>query len=251
MLNWCFEAPIVSYGVVYNLMSSGSGASVTVSGLNFGVSNTTPTSTMAGWGACMTTSWTSSTSVSCLSSSMNAPYSGAYVTVSSVIGTKTSSLFSFDGNSFFYTISFAHFSFSFNWIYWLVRCQIHIDVCTSASTVSYAMGMANQPSSGGASLTLMGLNFAATDSTITVAVGGWNVCMTSTWTSSSSMICWSSGTVAPQTGAFVTMAGVVGTRTSKIFTLDCKYLCLIIFHFYIFNWLSSSIDVVGSTCCVV
>ena len=90
-------APVVSYEVPVNAATSG-GATVTISGLNFGVYGFTPTGHAVGDVDCGTTSWSSATTAQCLlSAPITLSTSYSKVTVGAVVGTKSSSVFTFDG----------------------------------------------------------------------------------------------------------------------------------------------------------
>ena len=90
-------APVVSYEVPVNAATSG-GATVTISGLSFGVYGFTPTGHAVVDVDCGTTSWTSATTAQCL---LSAPTtlitSYSKVTVGAVVGTKALSVSTFDG----------------------------------------------------------------------------------------------------------------------------------------------------------
>ena len=80
-------APVVSYEVPVNAATSG-GATVTISGLSFGVYGFTPTGHAVKEVDCGTTSWSSATTAQCLLSaptSLSTSYSK--VTVGAVVGT--------------------------------------------------------------------------------------------------------------------------------------------------------------------
>ena len=87
-------APVVSFSVEANAAVT-AGYSVTVSGLNFGVDATTPTSTI-GLSSCATASWASTSSVVCMLSMGEGVRHELRVTVSGVVGSRTSG-FSYDG----------------------------------------------------------------------------------------------------------------------------------------------------------
>ena len=90
-------APVVSYEVPVNAATSG-GATVTISGLSFGVYGFTPTGHAVKEVDCGTTSWSSATTAQCLLSTpttLSTSYSK--VTVGAVVGTKATSVFTFDG----------------------------------------------------------------------------------------------------------------------------------------------------------
>jgi hypothetical protein len=71
-------------------------ASLTVSGLNFGVGEHTATAGLGDVGVCFSSSWTSATTLACLSNESSDILMGASVTVAAVSGTGTP-IFSFDG----------------------------------------------------------------------------------------------------------------------------------------------------------
>ena len=72
-----------------------SGYSVTVSGLNFGVFATTPTSTL-GLSSCATAAWASTSSVVCMLSPGEGVSHELRATVAGVVGSRTAT-FSYDG----------------------------------------------------------------------------------------------------------------------------------------------------------
>ncbi len=72
-----------------------SGYSVTVSGMNFAVSATTPTSTI-GLSSCATTAWASASSVVCMLSMGEGVKHEQRMTVAGIVGTRTAT-FSYDG----------------------------------------------------------------------------------------------------------------------------------------------------------
>ena len=73
------------------------GWSLTVSGLDFGFADATPT-TGLGVSSCLTASWASATSAVCFAAMGEGPLAEALATVMSVVGTQTS-VFSYDGIS--------------------------------------------------------------------------------------------------------------------------------------------------------
>ena len=87
-------APVVSF-VAESNSGVTSGYSVTVSGLNFGVAATTPTSTI-GLSSCATAAWASTSSVVCMLSMGEGVGHELRMTVAGVVGSRTAT-FSFDG----------------------------------------------------------------------------------------------------------------------------------------------------------
>ena len=86
--------PVVSFVAEANSAVT-SGYSVTVSGMNFAVSATTPTSTI-GLSSCATAAWASSSSVVCMLSMGEGVSHELRMTVSGVVGSRTAT-FSYDG----------------------------------------------------------------------------------------------------------------------------------------------------------
>jgi len=87
-------APVVSF-VAEDNSAVTSGYSVTVSGMNFAVSATTPTSTI-GLSSCATAAWASASSVVCMLSMGEGVSHELRVTVAGVVGSRTA-IFSYDG----------------------------------------------------------------------------------------------------------------------------------------------------------
>ena len=87
-------APAVSFVNEANVAVT-AGWSVTVSGLDFGFADATPTFGL-GLSNCLTTTWASATSAVCLVALGNGPLTEALATVSTIVGTQTS-VFSYDG----------------------------------------------------------------------------------------------------------------------------------------------------------
>ena len=100
MLAWVFlnvlgvAAPVVSFVLEANSVVT-SGYSVTVSGMNFAASTTTPTSTI-GLSSCATTTWASTSSVVCMLGTGEGISHELRVTVAGVVGSNSAS-FSYDG----------------------------------------------------------------------------------------------------------------------------------------------------------
>ena len=88
------SAPVVSFGSETNAGMT-TGWSVTVSGIDFGTSNVTPTIDV-GVSSCYTVSWVSSTSVACALTQGSEASLNVVASVSAVVGTQTV-VFSYDG----------------------------------------------------------------------------------------------------------------------------------------------------------
>jgi hypothetical protein len=152
----------------YNLPSNGLG-SLTISGYNFGGDDATPTAVLtdplapSNQDMCATVSWTSLTLLNCAPPST---YGGppaarlsrhAILTVSAIVGTQMTS-------------SQPALAFSFD-----------------SAAITYG-ALLNSPTSGGASVTITGLNFGGRDLTGTVVIVT-DTCGTTTWTTSTSVSC--------------------------------------------------------------
>ena len=146
-----FDAPVASF-VSLNVPHSGRG-SVTVTGLQFGLSEYTASAAVSAE-ACVTSSWQSSTSLACLGSFSRS--SGGQstrvteVTVGGFVGTGLD-IFSFDS--------------------------------PAMSDV-----LRNAPLSGDGSVTVTGLGFGVFEYTATAAFGT-AACSTTSWSSASSVVC--------------------------------------------------------------
>jgi len=135
---------------------------LTVTGLNFGIGEHTATAGLERGGVndrgvCLTASWTTSTTLMCLSNELGDLFRIATVTVGALVGTARNVIFSFD-----------------------------------AAVVSDAQ--LNTPHSGFASLTVSGLDFGQTTHSPSAALeqagpGQRLVCGTSAWTSSTTITC--------------------------------------------------------------
>ena len=194
-LTFTYDGPLVTSAFMYNGGTSG-GSTVTISGLNFGYSDSTPESYVGSGISCATTSWTSGTTVNCAPGN---PASGG-------LGVHVAMTRRQDGaNAYFGTMLYA---FTFD-----------------APTVSYSF-QSNVPFTGGSSVTISGLSFAALDSTVTVSIKGV-MCSCSSWTSATMLLCSSSpvsSSVHPlHMRSSVTIGEVVGTMSIS-FSFDAPTL---------------------------
>jgi len=166
-------------------------APVSVSGLNFGLGEHTPTAglEMGGAGknnACSTSSWTSSTSLNCVPVPLLDVFGYLQVTVGSVAGTGRG-VFSFD-----------------------------------AAVVSEIRR--NAPQTGGSSVTVTGLGFGVGEHTATAGLerggaGDLGVCLTSSWTSATTLGCRSNAFADLFQATSVTVASKSGTG-QPVFSFD-------------------------------
>ena len=113
------------------------------------------------------------------------------------------------------TISMSHF------------CSWHqIILHLTAPVVTQRRAVVNAPGTGGLFLTMVGLSFAARDTTPTSHAGlGFSGCRTASWVSSTSVFCVASAalviSVHPSSRGSVTVNSVVGTSpTAEWFTFD-------------------------------
>ena len=107
-------APIVSFSDEANAAVTAR-YSVTVSGLGFGVGATTPTAAV-GLSSCATAAWVSTSSVACMLSAGEGTLHDTRVTVSGVVGSRTSA-FSYDG------VSFCRYGAALLVSYWFTHCD--------------------------------------------------------------------------------------------------------------------------------
>jgi hypothetical protein len=179
--SFSFDAPVASQTINANTPTSGF-SSLTVHGLNFANVDVTA-SLQIGHSICGTTSWSTSTTLTCFSMRGSNLPSGIHtpVTISTIVGTLKAS-FSYD-------------------------------------TPVLSQGTPpNSPTTGGASLTVYGMNFGQVDFSPTVALGG-SACETTVWNSDSAVKCLhvKSGIGTFRTG--VTLSRLVGSHMN-VFTYD-------------------------------
>ena len=208
-----FDAPAVSNLLGSDNAVASGGTSVTISGLNFGKSySQTPTAHLSD-STIGTTSWTSATTVQFLNAATGAnAYTqhwgaiGMGLTVGSQIGT-AGGLFTFD-----------------------------------APVVSASLAR-NAASSGSASLTIFGMNFAQNYASPTVRAGA-TLCVSNTWVSNSIVRCLTPVGYGPKKSLQITIAATVGTRTLG-FSFDAPIMT----HSLPFNQASTSavsVSLIGS-----
>ena len=146
-----FDAAVTSFALGYNNGQYSGGSSVTITGMNFGGVDASPSVVLRT--ICATSAWSSSTTLQCLSASVSGPQyfvhknTGVY----NAVGTIPAAIFSFDG-----------------------------PVITAGSM--------NSPTSGGASLTMSGTAFGLLDYTPTAALDN-AVCLSTSWTSQTQLRC--------------------------------------------------------------
>ena len=91
----------------------------------------------------------------------------------------------------------------------------------SAAPVASAYAPGNAVKSGGATVTISGLNFGAYSFTASLAATGVDMCGTASWTSGTTVECRMIAATAVKTSyAKVTVGAVVGTRVGVYFTFD-------------------------------
>ncbi len=146
-----FDAAVTSFALGYNNGQYSGGSSVTITGMNFGGVDASPSVVLRT--LCATSAWSSSTTLQCLSASVSGPQylvqknTGVY----NAIGTIPAAIFSFDA-----------------------------PVITAA--------IMNSPTSGGASLTMSGTAFGLLDYSPTAGLDNY-VCLSTSWTSTTQIRC--------------------------------------------------------------
>lgn len=164
-----FDAPVGSHGVL-NFPHTG-GASVTVSGLNFGRHDVSPSVAISAL-SCHSAAWTSGTSLLCRSALLWGYHGMAPITIGGLVATLSSTL-SFD-----------------------------------APVVSHAKS--NTPRTGGVEITVNGLNFALQDLSTSVRIS-LVACGSSVWISRTMIRCAVPRTTMPNKVVAVTVSRVVST----------------------------------------
>ena len=188
-----FDSPAVSFASLARNIALSMDASVTVTGLSFGASQLTVTSSLQEGQLCSSTSWTSATSAGCraAATSYTAGSIRAAVTVGTVLGSRVS-LFTFDSP----VVSFSNLYNGFN---------------NGAQSI------------GSLSLTVSGLGFGgALERTATVwLVSLTRMCNTVSWTTATAVTCDQPDYMESTwiNCLSTTVSGLVGTRT-LLFTFD-------------------------------
>ena len=121
-------APVVSFVAETNAIVT-AGWSVTVSGVDFGYADTTPTNEL-GLSSCPTVAWVSSSSLACYLARGESPLAEALATVSTVVGTQTS-VFSYDGRQA--DQGWHAFGIAFAFLVGIIRSQLRFVMVTLAS----------------------------------------------------------------------------------------------------------------------
>ena len=172
-----YDSPVLSSAAL-NTPHTG-GASVTVTGLNFGYSEVT-VSLAIPLQLCLTTSWSSITTVHCLTDSVLPAVPHAMLTIESAVGTQFG-LFSFD-----------------------------------APVVS--KGLTNVPNTRGAILSIWGLNFGYGEFTPSVRTAATH-CDTATWSTSSTLLCATGRRAEAASSIQITLSYLSGSA-ADVFTFD-------------------------------
>jgi hypothetical protein len=186
-----YDAPIATLTRSRNSATSG-GATITVLGMNFGVSDATPTGRIAP-NLCATTSWNSNTVILCQTARGYGISRGVALTVSSLVGTGTEPVLS----SFLSPTDL----FSFD------------------SPVTTAISTPNAPTTTTLSLSISGINFVQHDLSPLIRIG-MTTCSCSSWTSQTTLLC-GTNTVGAGSGVSTTISIGDSTGTGKgLFTFD-------------------------------
>jgi hypothetical protein len=154
---------------------------LTIAGLSFGMADLTATASVVSVGVCATAAWTTGTSLQCNGPVAGSGFAVALVTVSASVGTQ------------------------------LVALTFDAPLATSVLPV-------NAATSAGVSLTLSGDNFGTVDATPSAALGS-SGCLTTVWSSDSSVVCTPMGGSGRALLGGVSVSSVVGTVLSS-FTYD-------------------------------
>jgi hypothetical protein len=177
-----YDSPVASFGARYNWPTSGA-TSVTVSGVNYGTSDPSVSVVIANMNLCASSSWMSSTSLTCANDEATYNTRRLAVTVAKLIGTMVN-IFTFD------------------------------------AAVATNLAPVNAPISGGASITVQGFNFMSKNTTPTVRIGN-PICTTLAWTSVTAVYCdlYPNSGSGPLITTGLTMSSMSGTYI-KSFTFD-------------------------------
>jgi hypothetical protein len=181
-------------------------ASVTVSGLDFGVGEHTATAGLerAGSGdvgVCFSSSWTSATTLACLSNESSDMLMGASVTVAAVSGTGKP-IFSFDGA-----------------LCLTPRYQLPCGSGLACAAPVVSKVAANAVPSGSGTVTISGLSLFTVDPTATATLATADVCVSSAWTSATTVACAPPAYSGSAVRTAVSVGAVVGTLEGQ-FSLD-------------------------------
>ena len=170
-----FDAPFATSVIPSNVATS-AGISLTLSGDNFGMADTTPSATLGSSG-CLTTAWSTDSSVLCLPASGTGHALLGALSVGSVVGTRS--------NGFTYDAP----------------------VLTKGRSTNVAMSQLS-------SVTLTGMSFGSGDSTVSATLGSV-VCGTASWTTGTTVRCFAGMSVGG-TVQFLMVSGMAGTATGLL-----------------------------------
>jgi hypothetical protein len=148
--SFSFDSPVLSFRAPINSPAAPVSQSVTVLGFNFGSSDATSTGAVAGSSVCVTTAWTTDSSVLC-SVPAGSILQALALTVSKAVGTLTNA-FTFD------------------------------------APVLTRVDRSNAALTGSIIVTVSGTNFASLDPSLTVSIGN-TACSQSLWVSATSLTC--------------------------------------------------------------
>jgi hypothetical protein len=173
-----YDSPVITRVARSNAPTSGSGV-VTMHGLNFGVSDKTSTISLAVT-ACLTSVWTTDTSVMCTTAFGTGKSREIAVTVAAHVGTQ-------------------HIAFSYD-----------------SAAITYVAGRIG-PTTGGTNavsvpVTITGMNFGVPDATPTVAIGN-TACHTSSWTSITALMCLQNPGTGKAVHVAMTVSDQIGSAT--------------------------------------
>jgi len=181
-----FDAPIVTVVAAVNAPAS-AGSSLLLTGLNFGYSDATASARLAQL-PCSTTAWSSASVLSCVPPTSVGGSLQVSLTVAGIVGTRASSV-SFDAP--------------------VVTSFRPSNIATTGSTLT----------------TLSGLNFGASDSTVSAQLStvATTSCLTLAWSTATTLSCTASAGFGALAMAQVTVSAAVGT-VLRGFTYDSPVL---------------------------
>jgi hypothetical protein len=190
-----YDAPIITWSLTANLPSSVMLETVTISGINFGYTDSTPES-YVGVSYCRTTTWSSATAMACQAVQGSGPARAV-----------AAALFQGAGSGKYHGTRLATFTFD-------------------APSVSF-MAPPNTASTGGFLITVEGFNFGAQNFTLTGKLG-FTSCATISWKTTSYLTCIAAAGLGTGLEVTVTVAGVVGTLGLARYSYDSPILSQVV-----------------------
>lgn len=195
---------------------------VSISGTNFGGADLTTTASLAA--VCSTTSWSSPTAVTCKPQMAVSTAIGvtARMTIADLLGTLVGA-FTFDGKQAASATPTVHCCIapaSASQLQRRFRAAIVEHAATAAPAPHPVLPLVphNSPQSGG-SVSVIGLNFGASDPTPTASLGAQ--CSTASWSSQTTVTCGAPLGLTKSPSLQISVSALVGTMLG-VFTVDGK-----------------------------